>query len=249
MPPKTCSRQSLCLLAGFAVLFLSLTLAHSPLGALLPRRPGTHAYIPLQLVTPHRVWMGQTITRARPLHTGYTRLSKGTPRNFAAAAGHPVPSSDEAYDNGKPTVASTSTAQAYGAGSFKWMGLMGLAAVASGVMWQRLHGHTAAVHASSVHTAPQRRYMAMAAVTGEATPLTHLNAAQAQAIDDELMGERGFSIDCLMELAGLSVACAVQKEYAPCKILIVCGPGNNGGDGLVAARHLAHFGFEVLPEP
>jgi NAD(P)H-hydrate epimerase len=44
-----------------------------------------------------------------------------------------------------------------------------------------------------------------------------------------------------MELAGLSVACAVQKEY----VLIICGPGNNGGDGLVAARHLAHFGFEA----
>ena len=114
----------------------------------------------------------------------------------------------------------------------------------SGVMWQRLHGHTAAGHSSSVHAAPHRHYMAMAAATGEATPLTHLNAAQVQALD-ELMGERGFSIDCLMELAGLSVACAVQKEY----VLIICGPGNNGGDGLVAARHLAHFGFEVLPEP
>lgn len=36
----------------------------------------------------------------------------------------------------------------------------------------------------------------------------------------------------LMELAGLSVACAVAKVYPPSsRILIVCGPGNNGGEG------------------
>ena len=41
-----------------------------------------------------------------------------------------------------------------------------------------------------------------------------------------------------MELAGLSVAQAIQKEFEPSSVLVVCGPGNNGGDGLVAARHL-----------
>jgi NAD(P)H-hydrate epimerase len=48
-----------------------------------------------------------------------------------------------------------------------------------------------------------------------------------------------------MELAGLSVAHAInhsiknfhQNEKIE-KILFICGPGNNGGDGLVAARHL-----------
>jgi len=60
-----------------------------------------------------------------------------------------------------------------------------------------------------------------------------------------------------MELAGLSVAEAVYEvafggdgEKASNdggrkkRVLLVCGPGNNGGDGLVAARHLAHFGLE-----
>jgi NAD(P)H-hydrate epimerase len=56
----------------------------------------------------------------------------------------------------------------------------------------------------------------------------------------------GFSLDQLMELAGLSVAQAVYKSHPPTsgpRVLLACGPGNNGGDGLVAARHLHHFGY------
>lgn len=55
-----------------------------------------------------------------------------------------------------------------------------------------------------------------------------------------------------MELAGLSVAEAVYAAVPPSaqvgrrKILLVCGPGNNGGDGLVAARHLVMFGYECV---
>ncbi|KAJ3179635.1 hypothetical protein HDU87_002841 [Geranomyces variabilis] len=65
----------------------------------------------------------------------------------------------------------------------------------------------------------------------------------------------GFSLDQLMELAGLSVAQAICSTY-PVKthknILVVAGGGNNGGDGLVAARHLCHFGYAVTvyyPKP
>lgn len=65
-------------------------------------------------------------------------------------------------------------------------------------------------------------------------------------VDEELMGPLGFSVDQLMELAGLSVACAVHAEASQAaKILVLAGPGNNGGDGLVAARHLHHFGHHV----
>ena len=66
------------------------------------------------------------------------------------------------------------------------------------------------------------------------------------------MGPLGFSVDQLMELAGLSVASAVRAEYPPAscaRVLVIAGPGNNGGDGLVAARHLHHFGYAVAVRP
>ena len=56
-----------------------------------------------------------------------------------------------------------------------------------------------------------------------------------------------FSLPQLMELAGLSVAQATHDFWRmkqSKRILVVCGPGNNGGDGIVAARHLQMFGYE-----
>lgn len=50
----------------------------------------------------------------------------------------------------------------------------------------------------------------------------------------------------LMEKAGASVADAVSAAHLSGKrVVIVAGPGNNGGDGFVAARHLAERGFDV----
>ena len=73
-----------------------------------------------------------------------------------------------------------------------------------------------------------------------------LGQQEAVAVDEDLMATPGYSVDQLMELAGLSVAAAVADAYArethP-RVLVVCGPGNNGGDGLVAARHLLQFGY------
>lgn len=94
-----------------------------------------------------------------------------------------------------------------------------------------------------------------------------LNQTEAQNIDIELFNDYKFSLDQLMELAGYAVAVAAAKSYpiehanqrtmaeeiahhphqraafVP-RVLVICGPGNNGGDGLVAARHLKMFGYE-----
>ncbi|KLU83027.1 YjeF protein [Magnaporthiopsis poae ATCC 64411] len=77
--------------------------------------------------------------------------------------------------------------------------------------------------------------------------LKTLSAKAATALDQELMSTCAFSLDQLMELAGLSVSQAVFRVHPPAKgrrVLVACGPGNNGGDGLVAARHLRHYGYQ-----
>ncbi|KAE9552383.1 hypothetical protein FO519_004396 [Halicephalobus sp. NKZ332] len=75
-----------------------------------------------------------------------------------------------------------------------------------------------------------------------------LNQEEAIKIDQELFNDYGFSVDQLMELAGLSCAQAIFSKYPKGKVLVIAGPGNNGGDGFVCARHLKLFGFspEIL---
>ena len=67
-----------------------------------------------------------------------------------------------------------------------------------------------------------------------------MRAADAWAID-----ERGVPSLELMEAAGEAVAEAVREVAETGPVRVVCGKGNNGGDGLVAARLLASTGHEV----
>ena len=64
---------------------------------------------------------------------------------------------------------------------------------------------------------------------------------------------QGTSLSELMDLAGAAVADTAWRMAAGAPILILCGPGNNGGDGYVAARLLAERGATVrvaaLAEP
>jgi len=75
---------------------------------------------------------------------------------------------------------------------------------------------------------------------------TLLSPATAAAIDAELFNDYQFSVDQLMELAGQGCAHALAEKYPvgefP-RVLVVCGPGNNGGDGMVCARHLVLMGY------
>lgn len=70
------------------------------------------------------------------------------------------------------------------------------------------------------------------------------DAAQMRAAD-AMSVERGMSASLLMEAAGRSVADQVRAFFPTAhRALVVCGTGNNGGDGYVAARFLA-----TPPEP
>lgn len=66
-----------------------------------------------------------------------------------------------------------------------------------------------------------------------------MRAAEQAAIDG------GTSVEKLMESAGAALAEATWRFAGPMPALILCGPGNNGGDGYVAARHLSERGLEV----
>lgn len=76
--------------------------------------------------------------------------------------------------------------------------------------------------------------------------MKYLKQDEAINIDQELFNTYKFSVDQLMELAGLSCATAIRKCFSPVdhnRVLVLCGPGNNGGDGLVCARHMKLFGY------
>lgn len=71
-----------------------------------------------------------------------------------------------------------------------------------------------------------------------------LTAAMMRAAEERVM-RAGISVDELMDRAGRAIAEAAWRFGGGRPVLIVCGPGNNGGDGYVAARHLAARGVRV----
>jgi hydroxyethylthiazole kinase-like uncharacterized protein yjeF len=86
------------------------------------------------------------------------------------------------------------------------------------------------------------------AATSSLSPIT----AEAMTGADRRAQIRGIPGSRLMEQAGTAVAAAVMAlarttdRAGSGPILILCGPGNNGGDGFVAARQLARHGEDVV---
>ena len=80
---------------------------------------------------------------------------------------------------------------------------------------------------------------------------------EMRRLDAACIREAGISTDVLMENAGLGVAQKVRQllgDVSRVPILVLVGPGNNGGDGLVVARHLQDWGarvtaYIVVPRP
>ena len=74
-----------------------------------------------------------------------------------------------------------------------------------------------------------------------------LSAAEMAAVDRATVeqGRVGSSFD-LMRTAGVRVAEFVRQEFGqPKRVLVLCGRGNNGGDGMVAARAFTAEGLRV----
>lgn len=69
--------------------------------------------------------------------------------------------------------------------------------------------------------------------------------AQVRELDRAVIEDLGMPGPVLMERAALGVAALIRQRYPDRHTLIVCGPGNNGGDGLAAARQLHIAGHPV----
>ena len=77
-----------------------------------------------------------------------------------------------------------------------------------------------------------------------------LNAEQTRNLEKNAV-RSGISYLQLMENAGAAAARFIKKRFPVDQkhIVVLCGKGNNGGDGFVAARHLAELGAKVIVSP
>lgn len=72
-----------------------------------------------------------------------------------------------------------------------------------------------------------------------------LTNEQMKHVDERAQREWGIAEQLLMEEAGGAVARIATERFQPSRVVIVCGKGNNAGDGYVAARYLRQAGCEV----
>ncbi len=78
-----------------------------------------------------------------------------------------------------------------------------------------------------------------------------LTADEMRAVDDLMVSKFGITLPQMMELAGHHLADLTWERFLKAsrtplpKVVVLCGTGNNGGGGMVAARHLSNRGLAV----
>ena len=78
----------------------------------------------------------------------------------------------------------------------------------------------------------------------EPLPSALLSVAEMRRAEAVAMAG-GLSSERMMEAAGGAVAAAIRVRWGRRPVAVLCGPGNNGGDGFVVARMLRAAGWDV----
>jgi len=75
--------------------------------------------------------------------------------------------------------------------------------------------------------------------------IKYISSKQMAKVDKVAVESFGLKIEYMMENAGRNFARFVYNTLKPKRVLVLYGKGNNGGDGLCAARHLSIYGSKV----
>jgi len=76
-------------------------------------------------------------------------------------------------------------------------------------------------------------------------PVPALTEQQMREVDRIMVEDLGIELVQMMENAGRNLAQLALRRFNPASVIVLAGPGGNGGGGLVAARHLASRGAVV----
>jgi NAD(P)H-hydrate epimerase len=76
-------------------------------------------------------------------------------------------------------------------------------------------------------------------------PIPALTEAQMREVDRIMVEDLDIKLVQMMENAGRNLAQLALLRFRPGEVIVLAGPGGNGGGGLVAARHLANRGVDV----